>query len=238
MTLAFVTRYEGGKKKLVLTGKSIVQQFYDAVMDSLYHDAYDYNNLGDSYRVPDEYAEACMTVENIRMIQQAYSQVTDKVTNWGYQKYYAQSYREGGCSRRITGFDYDDWDSEYQKNAHRCHKKLREKENELILTIQNLEPTDFKDSIITIYENYSTIRTKFIIVTGFDDCGAEDKRTRYKDMTFAEQEMAQEQAYWDSLSDEEKQKEEEYAQPDMTYMRENGFTSFSCSDDGTVSYWR
>ena len=57
-------------------------------------------------------------------------------------------------------------------------------------------------------------------------------------MTLKEMHDAQEQAYWDSLSDAQKQKEEEYAEPDITYMRENGYTSFACNDNGTISYWR
>ena len=245
MTIAFVTRYAGDKKELILTGDTMIRQLYELAEDMVYHDVHEYNNLGDECRVPPDYAEACMLVDNLRIVTQKFQKITDKISRWGYQKYYAQSYKEGSTLREIDGFGLEDWESEYQEKAHRCKDKIQEKFDTLMDTIKNLEPSDLHDSVSRFDQSYRACdgrweyeSTKVVIVKGFDDFGIEDNRTRYKDMTLKEMHDAQEQAYWDSLSDAQKQKEEEYAEPDITYMRENGYTSFACNDNGTISYRR
>jgi len=245
MTIAFVKGQRARGKRLILTGDAIVRQLHELAEDIIYHDVDEYNNLGDECRVPPDYAEACMLVDNLRIVTQKFQKITDKISRWGYQKYYAQSYKEGSTLREIDGFGLEDWESEYQEKAHRCMGKIQEKFDTLMDTIKNLEPSDLHDSISFFDQSYQASSgrweyesTKVVIVKGFDDFGIEDNRTRYKDMTLKEMHDAQEQAYWDSLSDAQKQKEEEYAKPDITYMRENGYTSFACNDNGTISYWR
>ncbi len=140
MTIAFVTKYTGNKKELILTGDAMIRQLYELAEDIVYHDVHDYNNLGDEYRVPPEYAEACMLVDNLRIVMQKFRKITNKTGRWGYQKYYAQSYKEGSTLREIDGFGLEDWESEYQEKAHRCKNHIQEKFDTLMDTIKNLEP--------------------------------------------------------------------------------------------------
>ena len=228
MTIAFVTKYRdgyphGNKEKLILTGDAMIRQLYELAEDMVYHDVDDYNILGDEYRVPPEYAEACMLVDNLRIVMQKFRKITNKTGWWGYQEYYTQSYKEGSTLREIDGFGLEDWESEYQEKADRCKDKIQEKFDTLMDTIKNLEPSDLYDSITEFDQSYQVSSgrwelesTRVVIVKGFDNFGIEDN----------------------SLSDAQKQKEEEYTEPDITYMRENGYTSFACNDNGTISYWR
>ena len=249
MTIAFVTKYidgypHGNKEKLILTGDTMIRQLYELAEDIVYHDVHEYNNLGDECRVPPDYAEACMLVDNLRIVTQKFQKITGKISRWGYQKILRPIVQRRSTLREITGFDLDDWESEYQEKAHRCKDKIQEKFDTLMNTIKNLEPSDLYDSITEFDQTYQVSSgrwewesTSVVIVKGFDDFGIEDNRTRYKDMTLREMHDAQEQAYWDSLSDINKSKRE-YAEPDITYMRENGYTSFACNNNGTISYWR